>query len=144
MIHMFILVIFLLVSVPAVFQDIRAGEVSRYMLWGGLAAALLVQALGSVIPFIQALGGAALGCGVFLSARFITHKKLGLADVWYAGFIGAVLGPFWFFPAIMASCVLGIISFAISRNKQIPFIPCMAFASAAVMAAKIVYEKGGT
>ncbi|GHV77497.1 hypothetical protein AGMMS49942_23180 [Spirochaetia bacterium] len=79
---------------------------------------------------INAVLGCALGLAIFFLAFFMSGKKLGLADVWYAGLMGSVLGPVWWFPAIIAACLSALIYYAITRRRQpIAFIPFMAAGS---------------
>jgi prepilin signal peptidase PulO-like enzyme (type II secretory pathway) len=77
--------------------------------------------------------GGVLGIIVFLPAFFISGKRLGLADVWYAALSGIVLGPLRWYPAVLLSCVFGFLFIVISRRRSIPFIPCMAAGSGAIL-----------
>lgn len=128
-------VLYLLLSLYLSIQDIRHGTVSRTLLLLSLAAALGVRVLlrgPAVLP--AAAGGAALGLGLFLLAFFWSRKKLGLADVWYAGLIGVVLGPLWWFGGIMLACLLALVFCLFSGRRSVPFIPFMAAGSAAALA----------
>jgi len=67
-----------------------------------------------------------------------SKKKLGLADAWYSGIIGFVLGPLWWHAAVSVACVLGILYILFSKKPKIPFIPLMAIGGIAV---NIIKEK---
>jgi Flp pilus assembly protein protease CpaA len=136
-VYLVLFIFFLLFSLIATIQDLQSGQVSRVLLWGGIAVMLLIQAFQAWTLFLPALGGTALGLGMFLLVWFLSGKKLGLADVWYAGLLGAALGPLWLYPAIGAACLFAFACFLISRNKSIPFIPSMALAGLATFIAKI-------
>jgi prepilin signal peptidase PulO-like enzyme (type II secretory pathway) len=127
-------VVYLLFSAYLSYQDIRDGQVPRRVLWLGILGILglrtLIQGLGA-LP--EALGGGLLGLAIFLLAYWCTGKKLGLADVWYAGLTGAALGPWWWFAGIAAACVLGIGYCVARRRRMVPFIPFMAAGSLAVL-----------
>ncbi|MDR1288509.1 MAG: prepilin peptidase [Treponema sp.] len=112
--------------------DMKNGAVSRFLLWGALLFFFTARCFmpgGIREPVI----GGALGIIVFLSAFFISGKRLGLADVWYAALSGIVLGPLWWYPAVLLSCAFGFLFIVISRRRSIPFIPCMAAGSGAIL-----------
>jgi prepilin signal peptidase PulO-like enzyme (type II secretory pathway) len=75
------------------------------------------------------LVGALLGLVIFLLAFFVSGKRLGLADVWYASLIGLVLGPYWWYAAVFCACIAGIVYILVSGRRKIPFIPLMALGS---------------
>jgi prepilin signal peptidase PulO-like enzyme (type II secretory pathway) len=54
------------------------------------------------------------------------NGKLGLADVWYAGFAGAVFGPVWWFLVCILACVLALVFMLALRIRSVVFIPFMA------------------
>jgi prepilin signal peptidase PulO-like enzyme (type II secretory pathway) len=127
-------VLYLTFSLYLALRDIRHGEVSRVLLWLALLTALAGQVLGRGLAALPAAaGGGALGIGFFLLVFFCSGKKLGLADVWYSGLIGVVLGPLWWFGGIILACLGAIGYCVISRRRTVPFIPFMAAGSAAVM-----------
>jgi prepilin signal peptidase PulO-like enzyme (type II secretory pathway) len=70
-----------------------------------------------------------MGIGLFLLAFFASRRRLGLADVWYSGLIGMVLGPLWWYPAVFAACASVALVVIYLRKPAIPFIPCMALGS---------------
>lgn len=127
-------VLYLLFSLYLSLRDIRYGKVSRALLWLALLTALVVRVLvrGMVALPVAAAGGA-LGIGFFLLVFFCSRKKLGLADVWYSGLIGVVLGPLWWFGGIILGCMLALGYCGIRRRRAIPFIPFMAAGSAVVL-----------
>jgi prepilin signal peptidase PulO-like enzyme (type II secretory pathway) len=111
-------------------KDISTGLIPRILLWSALPCSLLLQYLffGKNILFNAVFGGV-LGCAVFFLAFFISGKRLGLADVWYAGLAGSVLGPVWWYPAMAVSCILAAGYIALFRRRYVPFIPFMAIGS---------------
>ena len=78
-----------------------------------------------------------IGLFIFLIVFLFSKKKLGLADVWYSGIIGFVLGPWNWYIAISIACGLGIVYILILRKLSgnwhaIPFIPFMAVGGVAI------------
>ncbi|MDR0910331.1 MAG: prepilin peptidase [Spirochaetaceae bacterium] len=133
------LAIFIVVSCIATLQDICSGKVLRVMLLGCIVAILILQIFIGKKVFIDSIMGALFGIGLFLLVWLLTHHKLGLADVWYAGCMGAVLGLFWLFPAIIFACFCGILYCVIKKSRTIRFIPFMATGAIATMAVRIIY-----
>lgn len=108
-------------------QDIRRGEVPRLGLWAGIAAAVAVRFwLLGMEAGMEGLAGCGLDMAVFAAVYVCLKGKLGLADVWYAGFAGAVFGPFWWLPALAAGCVFALGYMLLSRRRSAAFIPFMA------------------
>ena len=109
--------------------DFKTGEVPR------LAFIFAFPALFTMALFSEshlpkkALAGALLGLFVFLLAYLISGKKLGLADVWYSALIGMMLGPLGWYAAIINACISGAFFMLVSKKRQIPFIPFLAFGS---------------
>ena len=122
--------LFAIFSLAVSLADIKTGMVPRLAF---IFAFPLFFALGLLPPAPhppeESLAGALLGLLVFLLAFFISKKKLGLADVWYSALTGLVLGPLWWYAAMCCACAAGIIYILVSRRRQIPFIPLMAFGS---------------
>jgi len=85
---------------------------------------------------LMIIAGTLLGLFIFSLAFFISKKKLGLADIWYSGLIGLVLGPLWWYPAIGIACVAGVSCVFMFKKRRIPFIPCMAAGSVTVSIVK--------
>jgi prepilin signal peptidase PulO-like enzyme (type II secretory pathway) len=122
--------LFILISVYLSILDIRQGTISRLFLWSIILAVLIYKiTLGGITAIVNPISGLFLGIGVFLLVFFISGKKLGLADVWYAGLVGMVLGPLWWYPAIFLSCMFGLFGMLLLRLRSIPFIPFMAAGS---------------
>ena len=94
------------------------------------------------------IASAVIAIGVFWAVRLITKKKLGLADVFYSGSSGALLGfDFWLaacaIACVAAACVIWFRARKLSAQKRsddrtatksrkadvlrvpVPFIPCM-------------------
>jgi len=124
-------IFFIVFSVVIAILDIRKGEIPRITF---ILAFLILFTLRVVQDTTLWLftAGAADGLAVFLLAFFISKKKLGLADVWYSGIIGFVLGHWHWYIAISASCILGIMYILIFKKQKIPFIPFMATGGVAI------------
>jgi hypothetical protein len=116
---------FFLFSVVISIQDAVTGTVSRLWLWTALLAALLLQGVIQAAVPVAALVGGLLGVTVFFLAFFCSGRRLGLADVWYAGLMGIVLGPLWWYAAIGSACIYSLLFFAATRRRSAAFIPFM-------------------
>ena len=98
-----ICVVFAAFSIFMSFQDIRTQKVSR---WSSVA--LLVAAVAARLVFCEGeervgfVASAAIGLVVFEAVRLVVKKRLGLADVFYSGSAGALLG----FDMWLASCAI--------------------------------------
>jgi len=118
---------FVLFSIIIAVMDYKTGAVPRLAFIGAFALLFTLKLLADKNNFPWfSLTGVVMGLAVFLLAFFLSGKKLGLADVWYSGIIGFVLGPWFWYLAIAIACVSGIIYILLSRKKKIPFIPLMA------------------
>jgi prepilin signal peptidase PulO-like enzyme (type II secretory pathway) len=108
-------------------QDIRRGEVPRLGLWVGIAVAVAGRfwLLGAEAGR-EGLAGCGLGMAVFIAVYACLKGKLGLADVWYAGFAGAVFGPVWWLPVSVGGCVFALGYMLVFRRRSVAFIPFMA------------------
>ena len=86
-------VVFAAFSIFMSVQDIKTQKVSRWC-----SVALLVAAVVARLVFwkgeerVGFVASACIAIVVFWAVRFITKKKLGLADVFYSGSSGALLG----------------------------------------------------
>ncbi len=118
---------FLLFSVFISVADIKTGSVSRNLMWVMAAVLFLLKytAYGRSVLALSAIG-CALGLCVFLLAYLCSKKKLGLADVWYAGIMGIVLGLFRWYPAVFFACVMACLCMLAAHKRSIPFLPFMA------------------
>jgi prepilin signal peptidase PulO-like enzyme (type II secretory pathway) len=67
-------------------------------------------------------------------ARCCSRGRLGLADVWYAGLLSALLGSHWWYgaTAIASLAVGGYL--LITRAETVPFIPFLASGGAVMLA----------
>jgi prepilin signal peptidase PulO-like enzyme (type II secretory pathway) len=133
-----IAVLFCCFSLPIVVIDIKAGSLPRIAFLYAFALFFALKLFFDRGSFFLSLTGCLAGIGLFLLAFFVSGKKLGLADVWYSGLIGLVLGPLWWYPAIFAACVVGAGWIVCTKRRSIPFIPCMAFGSLAALIVKDV------
>jgi prepilin signal peptidase PulO-like enzyme (type II secretory pathway) len=136
-----VLILFCIFSSGIAVMDIKTGSVPRVMFLCAFALFFVFYLLdqGRNLLFLPA-AGCIMGIGLFLLAFFISGKKLGLADVWYSGLIGVVLGPVWWYPAIFAACAAGLGWFLCVKRRSIPFIPCMAFGSMTALLVKGVWR----
>jgi len=149
-------VVFTAFSIFMSVQDIKTQKVSRWC-----SVALLVVAVVTRLVFwkgeerVGFVASACIAIVVFWAVRLITKKKLGLADVFYSGSSGALLGFNYWLASCAIACVAAIYVFwfrahnlpaqgtdaANSRKTEIfrepvPFIPCLFFGA---IVAKIFY-----
>ena len=102
-------VVFTAFSIFMSVQDIKTQKVSRWC-----SVALLVAAVVARLVFwrgeerVGYVASAAIGLVVFWAVRLITKKKLGLADVFYSGSAGALLG----FDMWLAACAIACVAAA--------------------------------
>jgi len=107
--------------------DIKTGKVPRLAFVFAFPVFFILRIpLDERPSYWEPIVGCLAGLCVFLLVFYISGRKLGLADVWYAALIGLVLGPLWWYAAIGGACVAGIIYILVSRQRRIPFIPFMA------------------
>jgi len=125
--------LFSIFSFAIAMSDIKTGMVPRiaFALAFPVFFALCLLSEDPIPPEVLA-AGALLGLFVFLAAYFVSGKKLGLADVWYAALIGLVLGPWLWYAAVFCACIAGITYMIAFKKRKIPFIPLMALGSAIV------------
>lgn len=130
--------IFILTCIYFSYQDIVYGEIKRIYLYAAIAVVLCVKAPAAVW---ESFGGAALGILLFLLAYYISKKRLGLADVWFSGFIGAFLGIIKWYAAVSIACILALLFFICSRNKQktLPFIPFLSIGACSIELIALLY-----
>ena len=130
---MLLKIIFALFSMIIATLDIKTGAVPRFVFIFAFPFFSVFKALlqeGN--PLMESAIGILAGLIVFLLAYFFSGRKLGLADVWYSALFGLVLGPWWWYGTIILSCIIGAICILAAKQRQITFIPCMAFASIAM------------
>ena len=102
-----ICVVFAVFSVFMTAQDIKTQKVSRWC-----SVALLVVSVAARLVFcvgeerVGFVAFAAIGLVVFEAVRLVVKKRLGLADVFYSGSAGALLGfNYW-----LASCAIACVA----------------------------------
>jgi len=126
-------ILFSVFSFAIALSDLKTGVVPRIaFIFAFPVFFVLCQLSGNSQSAFIMLVGALLGLSVFFLAFFISGKKLGLADVWYAALIGLVLGPWWWYAAMFFACIAGIVFIIASGRRKIPFIPLMALGSVGV------------
>jgi len=132
-----IITMFAIFSLIIAFWDIKTGEVPRIAFIIAFCIFLTLNVLRKEhYPLLISFIGTMLGILIFSIAFFVSRKRLGLADIWYSGLIGMVLGPLWWYPAIGIACLTGVICVFIFKKRRIPFIPCMAVGSVAMSIVK--------
>lgn len=120
-------IVFVLFSTAIAVMDCRTEAVPRIAFIGVFPVFFALRFLSNTGGFpYSSITGMVIGLAVFLLAYALSKKKLGLADVWYSGVIGFVLGPLWWYAAVGIACVLGVLYVIFSRKPKIPFIPLMA------------------
>jgi len=134
--------IFAAFSVFMTAQDIKTQKVSRWC-----SVALLVVSVAARLVFcvgeeqVGFVASAAIGLLVFEAVRLVVKKRLGLADVFYSGSSGALLGFDLWLAACAIACVAaaGVIYLRVRKATRageeftkdtalrmpVPFIPCM-------------------
>jgi hypothetical protein len=116
---------FFVFSIIISIQDTITGSVSRSCLWAAAVVALLLRwVMNATFPTVALIGGM-VGIAVFFLAFFCSGQRLGLADVWYAGLMGIVFGPLWWYVAIGSACIYTLIWLLVTRRRSAPFIPFM-------------------
>ncbi|HPX26392.1 MAG TPA: prepilin peptidase [Treponemataceae bacterium] len=118
-------------------MDIKAQQIPRFLSLSFLFLLLIIQTFYGVFLllssqsfsltdaariFYKPYSGALAGFCSFLFIRFAGRKKLGLADVWFSGSIGAFLGIFGWFFSILIACFFALIwifALAILRTLRI-------------------------
>jgi len=123
-------ILFSIFSFAISVSDIKTGAVPRIAFVAAFPAFFVLCLLtGNSRSAVILLAGALLGLIIFLFAFFISGRKLGLADVWYAALTSMVLGPLWWYTAMFCACIAGVVYIFVSRRRKIPFIPLMALGS---------------
>lgn len=113
--------IFAVFSVFMTVQDIKTQKVSR---WASVA--LLVAAVAARFVFCEGdervgfVASAAIGLVVFEAVRLVVKKRLGLADVFYSGSAGALLGfDMWLAAcAIACAAAAGVIYLRVRKARR--------------------------
>jgi hypothetical protein len=122
-----ILAVYIILSLMYSYADLRRGEVPRLSMWAGiLLIAVSRFFLLSPDEGVSGLAGAAGGFLVYFLVFKAAAGKLGLADVWYAGFSGCVFGPVWWSVMSLCGCVFTLVYMLVCRVRMVSFIPFMA------------------
>ena len=125
-------IVFIIFSIIIAVIDYKTGRVPRIAFLLILPVFFMLRLVFDTSgTFLLSVIGALMGLAIFLLIFFISGKKLGLADVWYSGIIGFVLGPVWWYAGIITACFLGIMYIVLFKKKEIPFIPFMAIGGVA-------------
>jgi hypothetical protein len=118
--------VYCMLSIIFAMEDIRYGEVRRAWLW----SAIVVIAAGRFLLLgknegLIGLAGCVFGIFIYFLVYACLKGRLGLADVWYAGFAGAMFGPVWWTLVSILACILTFVCMLILRFRSIVFIPFM-------------------
>lgn len=104
--------------------DIKNQKIPRFLSLSFLFLLLIIQTFYAIITAFQTdsfsftnllwalykpFVGAGFGLLLFTIVRFFSGKKLGLADVWFSGSVGAFLGIYGWFFSILFSCLFSLI-----------------------------------
>jgi hypothetical protein len=114
--------LFFCVAGAAAIEDIRTLRVGRRPLLVLISllivspdaqwpACIAERTLGAYVAFVS-----------FMTARFISKKRLGLADVWIACAVGALDGPVFFSRASLFAIMLMLPA---KKGCAFPFIPAL-------------------
>ncbi len=105
-------------------MDIKAQKIPRFLSLSLLFLLLIIQTFYGVylvllnqtfsfydivFIFYKPFAGSAAGILSFLVVRFASGKKLGLADVWFSGSVGAFLGIYGWFFSVLIACLFSLI-----------------------------------
>lgn len=121
--------LFSLIAVPCAMYDYHTHTVPRIALLFLLTLMICtpIRENISLNSLVHSTFNALAGILVFFITRIVSNNKLGLADVWFSGAIGA-LGGFYFF--ILTTCIsiililpMCIIQYKKNQNDPIPFLP---------------------
>lgn len=125
--------LFLAFSLPIAIVDLRRLRIPDALSLGGLVFALALTTLLSPAALPGRLAASAVACGAFFLLRRATGNKLGMGDVKYSAFMGAVLGLEGWFMAVLLASLMGLLVvmplLAARRLKpedRVPFAPFLA------------------
>jgi prepilin peptidase CpaA len=112
-----------LLLITAAVIDVRTYRIPNWLTMGGAVLGLLINAFGSQIGLLNALGG--LGLGLVLLLPLWAVRVLGAGDVKLMAMVGAFLGV----PEILGALVFSLIAgglaaagFALSRRKGLQML----------------------
>ncbi len=147
--------VFFVMSIVMAIQDIKTQKVSRVfsiILLSAMVAARIIFTEGN--EKVGFIASAVIGLVLYEAVRLITKKKLGLADVFYSGSAGALLGFDMWLASCAIACVAAVCVIAYRVRKAppekkvnglaeilrvpVPFVPCM-FLGAVVSKAIIFF-----
>lgn len=109
-------------AIRACLEDIRTMRVRRLPLIAMIPILIIIPDTGFQSAIAERLIGTLLALLPFSAARAISKNRLGLADVWMAGAIGALGGPPIFIRATFAAIILMLPA---KPGRRYPFIPAL-------------------
>jgi hypothetical protein len=125
------------------FKDIKSGLISRTALFLAIFFSIIGQwLLWGRATLASTISGFLLGITLFALSFLCSHKKLGLADIWYAGLMGSIFGPLWFYPAVIIAALTAFCYMLATHNRSVPFIPFMSAGSLIVLPLYIIAGAG--
>lgn len=137
--------IFVAMSIPIVVCDIRTMKVPDILIYAGSVSMLLFRAFFTREQLLLYIIAAVLSFGLFMLARRMAKKGLGLADIKYSTFCGLFAGPLLVFMGYVASALYCMAYFAVlksrgrsARETAVPFTPFMFLGTASIAAIPIV------
>lgn len=126
----FELLLFLLFAIPVALIDIREYRIPDFLTFGGIVAFVVLKVLWNE----ESLPLLALECVAGFAAlwlvRRLTRGQLGLGDAKFSAFIAVTPGFQWWFAALFAASLLGILCagvligiLKVDRRMKVPFAP---------------------
>ncbi len=132
-----LIAVFFLFGLILASLDIRSQQIPRFLSLSFLFLLLLIQTfygfylllinqsftlIDITLSLYKPYCGVAAGILSFFLVRVLSRKKLGLADVWFSGSVGAFLGIYgWFFSVLIACffALVWIFALAILRTLRL-------------------------
>lgn len=120
-----LLAFYFIVGCFASVSDIRTGFISRPLLLFAIAVAIACQLILNKATAFRYIVGCAVGLAIFYLVRMVTRRQLGMADVWFSGFTGAIAGYSLLFVVLFLSCVSSLVFCLVTKrlSRKTPFIP---------------------
>lgn len=119
--------IILIFSIACSIQDIKRRKVNNFLCTAAIFSQLVFNLIFATDNFFMFLITAVIATCLYFTVRQISHKKLGIADVFFSAFQGLCLTPYPFLFCTLISIASALIAgFTVFKKQKIPFIPFMA------------------
>lgn len=133
------IIIILVFGIICSVQDIKSMKVRNVVIFSGCFVQLVFLAVTDLHTLWMPLCCGATTGLFYFAVRYITHKKLGMADVYFGIFQGLCLTPIVMCICILVECILALAAFGFqkirkSKNDAVAFIPFMAISLLATAA----------